>query len=38
MGATLSGDTGYNLPGGDVLFVVGWEKRSEDSDYRPSQD
>ena len=38
MGATLSGDTGYDLPGGDVLFVAGWEKRSEDADYRPSQD
>ena len=38
MGATLSGDTGMDLPGGDVLFVAGWEKRSEDADYRPSQD
>ena len=38
MGATLSGDTGLDLPGGDVLFVAGYEKRSEDADYRPSQD
>ena len=38
MGATLSGDTGFDLAGGDVYFVAGLEKRSEDTDYRPSQD
>ena len=38
LGATLAGDTGFDLPGGDVLFVAGYEKRSEDADYRPSQD
>jgi outer membrane receptor protein involved in Fe transport len=39
-GISLAGDTGgaFELPGGPISFAVGTEYRSEDADFRPSQD